>query len=163
NIPIITLNSGLGAFDKLSTYITHVGQTEDVAGEGAGTQFTKAGVKKLLVIIHEQNNIGLEQRYTGAKATFKGTTQRLQVAGTADITTTPTQIKTKLSADRSIDGVLALNPDIAVAALNAAGAAGSKAKIATFDLSGDVVKDIQSGKILFAIDQQQYLQGYLPI
>jgi simple sugar transport system substrate-binding protein len=59
--------------------------------------------------------------------------------------------------------VLALNPDIAVAARDAAKAAGSKAKVATFDLSGDVVKSIQDGSILFAVDQQQYLQGYLPV
>ena len=42
-------------------------------------------------------------------------------------------------------------------------ATNSKARIATFDLSTGVVSDIQSGKIDFAIDQQQYLQGYLPI
>ena len=36
-IVIITVNSGLGAFDDLSTYEVHVGQTEDVAGQGAGS------------------------------------------------------------------------------------------------------------------------------
>ena len=39
----------------------------------------------------------------------------------------------------------------------------SSAKVATFDLSPDVIKDIQAGSIAFAVDQQQYLQGYLPI
>jgi simple sugar transport system substrate-binding protein len=58
---------------------------------------------------------------------------------------------------------LALNPSIATTAESAITDAGSKAKLATFDLSDDVVKAIQSGKILFAVDQQQYLQGYLPI
>ena len=32
-----------------------------------------------------------------------------------------------------------------------------------FDLSGDVVKSIKGGEIQFAVDQQQYLQGYLPV
>ena len=31
-IEIITVNSGLGAFDSLPTYEVHVGQTEDIAG-----------------------------------------------------------------------------------------------------------------------------------
>src|SRR4051794_19577569 len=49
-IEIITVNSGLGAFDNLPTYEVHVGQTEDVAGQGAGKQFKKAGAKKVLVV-----------------------------------------------------------------------------------------------------------------
>jgi simple sugar transport system substrate-binding protein len=41
--------------------------------------------------------------------------------------------------------------------------AGSEAKVGTFDLSGDVIKAIKNDEILFAVDQQQYLQGYLPV
>ena len=58
-IVIITVNSGLGAFDTLPTYMVHVGQTEDIAGQGAGKQFKKAGAKKVLVVIHEASNSGL--------------------------------------------------------------------------------------------------------
>jgi simple sugar transport system substrate-binding protein len=160
-IPIVTLNSGSDVFKQLGAF-THVGQTENIAGAGAGERLKAAGLKKLLVIIHEQSNIGLEQRFSGAKSKF-GNTVRLQVAGTNDISTTTTQIQTKLAADHSIDAVLALNPDIASAALDASKKAHSKAKIATFDLSGDVVSAIASGDILFAVDQQQYVQGYLPV
>src|SRR5438477_1531472 len=66
-IEIITVNSGLGAFDTLPTYEVHVGQTEDVAGEGAGKQFKKAGAKKVLIVIHEASNSGLTQRAAGVK------------------------------------------------------------------------------------------------
>jgi simple sugar transport system substrate-binding protein len=59
--------------------------------------------------------------------------------------------------------VIALNPDIASAAKSAIKGAGSNAKLATFDLSPSVIKDIQAGSVQFAVDQQQYLQGYLPI
>jgi simple sugar transport system substrate-binding protein len=62
-----------------------------------------------------------------------------------------------------VDAVLSLNPDIAVAARDAVQGSGSEAKVATFDLSGDVVKAIKAGEIEFAVDQQQYLQGYLPV
>jgi simple sugar transport system substrate-binding protein len=161
-IPIITLNSGVDQFKQLGAY-THVGQTETIAGAGAGERLSTLGAKKLLVVIHEQGNIGLEQRFGGAKSRFKGATSRLQVAGTGDISTTKNQIQAKLSSDRAIDAVLTLNPDIAIAALDAIGGARSKAKLATFDLSGDVVSGIQDGDVAFAIDQQQYLQGYLPV
>jgi simple sugar transport system substrate-binding protein len=161
-IPIITLNSGAEDYQELGA-ITHVGQTETIAGEGAGAKFKEAGAKKLLCVIHEQSNIGLNQRCDGAKKGFGGDVENLQVKGINDIQTTLTEIQSKLQSDNSIDAVLTLNPDIAVAARDAIQGAGSSAKLGTFDLSGDVVKAIQAGEIEFAVDQQQYLQGYLPV
>ena len=161
-IPVITLNSGADQFGELGAY-THVGQTEFVAGQGAGEQLAEAGATKLLCVIHEQGNIGLEQRCEGAADTFGGDVENFQVTGTGDIQTTLNEIQSKLQADTSIDAVLSLNPDIAIAARDAVAGAGSSAQVATFDLSGDVVTAIEDGEILFAVDQQQYLQGYLPV
>jgi simple sugar transport system substrate-binding protein len=161
-IPIITLNSGAEESASLGA-ITHVGQTETIAGEGAGAKLKEAGATELICIIHEQGNIGLNQRCDGAKKTFGGEVENVQVAGTADISTTLTEIQSKLESDSSIDAVLALNPDIAVAARDAVAGASSEAKLATFDLSADVIKAIKDDEILFAVDQQQYLQGYLPV
>ena len=161
-IPIVTLNSGADDFKSLGA-ITHVGQTETIAGKAAGVRLKADGVKKVLCVIHEQNNIGLQQRCDGVKQGFGGPVTNLQVKGTADIATTQTEIKSKLQADKSFDGVIALNPDIASAAKTAIKGASSNAKLATFDLSPNVLKDIQSGDVQFAVDQQQYLQGYLPV
>ena len=161
-IPVITLNSGANEFADLGAY-THVGQTEFVAGQGAGEQLAEAGGTKLLCIIHEQGNIGLEQRCEGAADTFGGDVETFQVTGTGDIQTSLNEIQSKLQGDPSIDAVLSLNPDIAIAARDAVAGAGSSAQVATFDLSGDVVAAIEDGEILFAVDQQQYLQGYLPV
>jgi simple sugar transport system substrate-binding protein len=161
-IPIVTLNSGAEDSTALGA-ITHVGQTETIAGKAAGAKLKAAGVKKVLCVVHEQNNIGLQQRCDGVKQGFGGTVTNLQVKGTADIATTQTEIKSKLQADKSYDGVITLNPDIASAAKTAVKGAGSSAKLATFDLSPSVLKDIAAGNVLFAVDQQQYLQGYLPI
>jgi simple sugar transport system substrate-binding protein len=160
-IEIITVNSGLGAFDSLKTYMVHVGQTEDVAGQGAGKQFTSAGAKNLVVLIHEASNSGLQQRADGAKKTFKGTTKTLVIPNaTSDLPGTQQKIKAYFQANKSTDAFLALNPDVATAAMSAVP---SGTKIGTFDLSPGVISAVQSGKILFAIDQQQYLQGYLPV
>jgi simple sugar transport system substrate-binding protein len=161
-IPIITLNSGVDQFQEIGA-ITHVGQTEELAGEAAGKKLKEAGAKKVLCVIHEQSNIGLQQRCDGVKKGFGGPVTNQQVKGTADIATTQTEIKSKLQADKSFDGVIALNPDIAAAAVTAVKGASSSAKVATFDLSPAVIKDIKAGTVLFAVDQQQYLQGYLPI
>ena len=161
-IPIITLNSGADQFKALGA-ITHVGQDEAIAGQAAGARFKEEGAKKVLCIIHEQSNVGLNQRCDGVKQGFGGTVDNLQVKGTADVATTQTEIKSKLQADKSYDAVMALNPDIANAAATAVKGASSDAKLATFDLNADVTKRIKDDSIAFAIDQQQYLQGYLPI
>lgn len=160
-IEIITVNSGLGAFDSLKTYMTHVGQTEDIAGQGAGLQFNAARAKSLVVLIHEASNSGLTQRAAGAKKTFKGATKNLVIPNaTSDLPGTQAKIKAYFRANRKTDAFLALNPDVAVAAVSAVP---KGTKVGTFDLNGQVINSIKSGKVLFAIDQQQYLQGYLPV
>ena len=161
-IPIITLNSGADDSQALGA-ITHVGQDEAIAGQAAGARFKDEGAKKVLCVIHEQNNIGLQQRCDGVKQGFGGDVTNLQVKGTADIATSQTEIKSKLQADKSYDAVIALNPDIAAAAATAIKGASSDARLATFDLNPEVIKRIKAGDIEFAVDQQQYLQGYLPI
>jgi len=160
-IPVITINSGENESASLGA-ITHVGQTETVAGQGAGEQLAEAGVTNLICVIHEPGNIGLEQRCEGATEGLGGTVENLQV-DINDVAGAQTTIQSSLQADPSINGVLALNPAIGVAAVDAVAGAGSQAQIATFDLSGDVVSAIEDGSILFAVDQQQYLQGYVPI
>jgi simple sugar transport system substrate-binding protein len=161
-IPVITLNSGASDFVSLGA-ITHVGQDETVAGAGAGAKLKAAGAKSLLCVIHEQGNQGLEDRCVGAKSTFGGTIVNLYVKGHSDPTTTINQISAKLSSDKSIDAVLTLDPDISANAITAVKQSGSKAIIATFDMSAKVIAAIKSGAILFAVDQQQYLQGYLSV
>lgn len=160
-IPVVTINSGSDSSKEFGA-LTHVGQSEDVAGRGTGEQLKAAGVTKLLCVIHEAGNIGLDQRCKGAEETLGGAVERLQVdvSNLADVTS---KVTAKLQSDQRIDGVLALNPAVAVAARDAIADAGSKARLATFDLSADVVTAINAGEILFAVDQQQYLQGYLPI
>jgi len=163
-IPVISINSGVDKYKEFGA-LAHVGQTEKVAGNGAGEQFNKAGAKKLLVVIHEEGNIGLEARADGAAETFKGEVVRFNVAttGVRDVSGTVAAIQDKLIQDKSIDGILTLNTIIAEAALDAVKATKGSQKIATFDLSSDVLDSIAKGDIMFAIDQQEYLQGYLPV
>jgi simple sugar transport system substrate-binding protein len=160
-IEIITVNSGLGAFDSLPTYEVHVGQTEELAGEGAGKQFTAAGAKNLVVIVHEASNAGLTQRAAGAKKTFKGSTKSLLIPNaTSDLPGTQQKIAAYFKANPSTDAMLGLNPDVTAAALSSVP---SGTKVGTFDLSSQIITAIEGGKVMFAIDQQQYLQGYLPV
>jgi len=160
-IQIITVNSGLGAFDSLSTYEVHVGQTEDIAGQGAGKQFKKAGAKKVLLVIHEASNSGLQQRADGVKKIMGGSAVKVLTIPNAksDISGTKAKVKAAFTADRSLDGFLGLDPDVTIPCTDIVP---SRTKVGTFDVGGSI-KLIRSGRMLFAIDQQQYLQGYLPV
>lgn len=160
-IPVVTINSGI---DQSAAFgaITHIGQSETIAGRAVGERLNDEGLNNVLCVIQEAGNVGLEERCKAAAETFDGTVTNLQVDGTDDASV-QASIASKLQADDSIDGVLTLGGQYAIDAVNALGDSGSDAQVATFDLSEDVVKDIQSGDILFAVDQQPYVQGFLGV
>ena len=160
-IPVITINAG-GAESKDYGALTHIGSDEKIAGEAVGTGLKTAGVKNVICVVQEAGNVALEQRCAGVKSTLGGTVTNLQVDNN-NLPTAQATIKAKLQADKSIDGVVTLGAQVASIAQPAIADAGSSAKLATFDLNADVAKAVQGGKILFAVDQQPYLQGYLAV
>lgn len=161
-IPIITLNSGSELLEERDGVITHVGQTEQDAGVAAGKKLAELGARTVLCIIHEENNVGLQQRCDGAGEGLGagGELAKVQVTGGADPASTAREIGAAMES-KSPDAVLTLDPDIATAALKEVS---SRDKLlATFDLSPDVLQAVAAGEIAFAVDQQPYLQGYLPV
>lgn len=160
-IPVVTINSGIERSAEFGA-ITHIGQSETVAGEAVGVELSEAGATNALCVIQEAGNVGLEERCKAAASTFSGTMANLQVDGTNDAEVKAT-IKSKLQADSTIDAVLTLGGQYAIDAVGAVEESGSTATVATFDLSDDVVSAISDGAILFAVDQQPYVQGFLGV
>ncbi|GAB2816539.1 sugar ABC transporter substrate-binding protein [Alpinimonas psychrophila] len=163
-IPTVTANSGSAVFAELGAF-THIGQDEIVAGRAAGEKFNAMGLKNILCPIQEAANSGLTERCKGASETFKGKVTNFNVDGAlADLTGAEAKIAAALTADPTIDGIFALNADVATgAALPAATASGRAIKIGTIDMSADALKAIKAGTIAFAVDQQQYAQGYMAV
>ena len=162
---VMSINSGEERGREFGA-ITHFGQPDGVAGLGAGERMASAGVTKMLCLIHEAGNVGLEARCSNAGLAMEisgGSMQKLSVTGTADRVSTTGEIAAILQADSSIDGVLALNSGIAELAMEAIASSGSDAQLATFDVSPSILEAIEAGQVLFAVDQQAYLQGFLPI
>ncbi|MEV7521926.1 substrate-binding domain-containing protein [Streptomyces sp. NPDC091371] len=157
-IPVITVNSGSAQSAEYGA-LTHIGQDETIAGEAVGTELGKRGRKKAVCVLHEQGNVGHEQRCAGAKKTFSGTMENLYVEG-ANMPSVQAAIQAKLQADPSVDAVLTLGAPFAPTAIKAKQAAASKAEVDTFDLNDAVARDLKSGALGFAVDQQPYLQGY---
>ena len=119
----------------------------------------------MICINQEVGNAGLDARCAGAKSAIEeagGTMEVLQV-DLNDAAGAENTISSALQADPDIDGILALGPTGAAPALAAKLDIGSDAMLATFDLSPEVLDAIEAGDMAFAVDQQQYIQGYLPI
>ncbi len=160
-IPVVGLNSGLSDWKDLGL-LEFFGQDETVAGEAFGKKLNEVGAKNAVCVVQEQGNIGLTQRCAGLEKTFEGKTQVLNVNGT-DMPSVKSTITAKLKQDSSIDYVVTLGAPFAPTAVQSVEEAGSKAKVATFDLNKELTGAVKDGDIQFAVDQQPYLQGYLAI
>ena len=164
-IPVISMNSGSDVAKSLGI-LNHVGQTEYEAGYGGGERMAAAGVTKALCVNQEVGNVALDLRcqgFTDALA-VSGATVEILAVDLADPTDSEQRIVAALTANPDVDGVLTLGPTGAAPALAALEAEGKLGviKLATFDLSPEVLEAVRDGNMLFAIDQQQYIQGYLP-
>ena len=159
-IPVVSMNSGSDDFAKLGIS-AHVGQTEFEAGVGGGQKMKAAGGKKALCVNHEVGNVALDRRCAGFKKGFGGS---VEILGTSN---DPTEIQKAVAAKLGgVDTILTLGAGLsgeaALKALKSAGKVG-QVKLGTFDMSPGMLKAAAAGEVEFLIDQQQYLQGYLPI
>jgi simple sugar transport system substrate-binding protein len=165
-IPVISMNSGSDVAKDLGI-LTHVGQTEYEAGYGGGERMAAAGVTNALCVNQEVGNAALDLRcegFTKAMEEAGGTVEVLAVE-LADPVDAQEKVTAALTANPDVDGILTLGPTGSAPALAALEAEGKLGEIplATFDLSPEVLEAVRDGNMLFAIDQQQYIQGYLPI
>jgi simple sugar transport system substrate-binding protein len=177
-IPVVMLNAGCDPADLAATNaITCVGQPEQVAGTQAGAYFMKQGLTNVLCVIHQTGQNLLDRCNGIAQALGVGSTCKTGNAPSSGpactelILSTPNaasnpsqadqQVVSYLQAHTGVNAVMTLNNAIGTALVT--DLSGKSIKIGTFDLDSQVLSDLQSGSLAFAIDQQQYLQGYLPI
>lgn len=159
-IPVVTMNSGLESSAELGA-LMHVGQPEYDAGIAAGTRAAAEGVTTGLCLNQEAFNTALVDRCEGY---FDGLGTDLNMIDVSnDVSQIQTRTAAALQADESIDGVLAVGPHVCEAAHAAIEEVGADVHLACFDLSPGVMEMIQNGDASFTIDQQQYLQGYMPV
>lgn len=165
-IPVISINAGYEASKELDV-LTHVGQTEYEAGYEGGQRLAEEGVDHAVCVNHSVGNGSLDRRCEGFSDALEenGGTSELVAAEVGDPTESQQRIQARLSSEESIDGLLALGPSMTQPALRALNETDTHDRVtmATFDVSPRILQGIEEGDILFAIDQQPYLQGYLPV
>lgn len=164
-IPLITINSGTPAQSESLKALLHVGQPEYDAGFDSGRQAKAAGVTSFLCVNHYATNPASFERCRGFAEAIGADFRKSTLDAGDDPTTIESKVSAYLRNNPTTQAVLTLGPTSAsptIKALKKMGLAG-KLYFATFDLSEDISKAIKDGTIKFAIDQQPYLQGYVPI
>jgi len=159
-IAVVSINSGSDVSRRIGT-LAHVGQPEEEAGLQAGRRLVEAGATNALCVNHEIGNEGLDRRCAGfARALRKaGGVARVLAVDTKDLDATRRRLAAAASRE-GVDAVLTLNN---TGAEVAAEVVPRRVVLGTFDYSPAVLEALRSGRIEFAVDQQPYLQGYLPI
>ncbi len=163
-IPVISMNSGIGAVEKLGIRL-HVGQEELSAGRTVGARLGELGATHVLCVNQEVGNVALDQRCQGVTEGLTG--GKVTVLPTsADPAEIEAKIRAAITSDETVNAVIGLSAPLvgepAVAAVQGLGVQ-DKVIVASYDLSAGFLQAIVEGKAAFAVDQQPYLQGYLPV
>jgi simple sugar transport system substrate-binding protein len=165
-IPVVVVNVGDGLYQSVGA-LTFVGQPDYQAGVQAGKVMAGVGVRKALCVIHEAQNTALTDRCAGFSKQLSasgGTVQTLHVNG-AQLHQAQSAIEQALQRDHSINGVLATG----IIGFEAVGGAlqtlndFGRVKFGTFDVSSADLTAVQNGQLLFVIDQQPFLEGYMAV
>jgi simple sugar transport system substrate-binding protein len=164
-IPVISINSGLEVSKKLGC-LMHIGQEEESAGKQAGERMKAMGVKQALILNQELGNIALDQRTKGFRDGFEGPFHHVQILSVRiDFKQCHDAVTAYLQKNQDVDGILALGPVAVEPALQVLDEMGlvDRIKLGTFDVSPRVIEALKKNQMGFALDQQQWLQGYLPV
>lgn len=164
-VDVVIMNTGSGEQAAELGALMYVGQPEYDAGLAAGQRAKRDGIKTFLCVNHSIQQPTLVQR-------CKGFADGLGIElgeSMLDSGTDPAEIKNKvqayLSANPKTDAILTLGPvsaDPTILALEENGMSG-EIYFGTFDLGEEIVKGIKGGVIKWGIDQQPFLQAYLPV
>jgi simple sugar transport system substrate-binding protein len=165
-IPLITVNSGTAEQSKKLGAMMHIGQPEYAAGKGAGERAKAAGVTKFLCVNHYITNAASVERCQGYADGLGVPLGDQMLDSGIDPTEVYNKVKAYLASHPGTDGILTLGPNSAdpvIKYLRDTGSAPNFKSVISFDLDSDISQAIKDGIMEAAIDQQPYLQGYLPI
>lgn len=159
-IPVVSLNAGENEAFEAGAF-AHFGQEESVAGEAVGQRLAEEGVENPICVIQAQGHVGLEARCAGIQEHVPDT-EILYVEGT-DMTQVAATVQARLESSDEADAIVGLGSPITSTILGVVEDIDSDVEVATFDLNAEIVEAILNDDLLFAVDQQPWLQGYLAV
>lgn len=164
-VDVIIMNSGTPEMARKVGALMYVGQPEYDAGYAAGLRAKSDGVGSFLCVNHYATQPSSTERCQGFADGLGIKLGNQMIDSGQDPGEIKNRVMAYLSANPKTDAVLTLGPtsaDPTLLALEENGMAGD-IYFGTFDLGGEIVKGIKSGVIKWGIDQQPFLQAYLPV
>ncbi len=166
-IPVISIDAGEEAAKRMGVTLFVGSESSYKAGQVAGQELLKAKALKVVCINQEVGNTSLDDRCRGIADVLKpkgGSTD--VVAASMDPTDITSRTQAYLSSHPDVQGVVALGAasvaDPLIEMFRSRGLFGKYA-LGTFDISPASLEAIEKKEMLFALDAQQYLQGFFPI
>jgi len=164
-IPVVLAQTGAGQIEATGA-LTYVGNDEKATGELGGELLKKAGGSHGLLVTLPPGYPIVEERNEGFESGFGGEVTELSLKQFTDVTATTNSLLATLEKDSSINTVFSVG-SVFIPALIAVrkqlGDRGEEMIWGTIDISPQALEAVKEGALKFAIDQQPYLQGYLPV
>lgn len=164
-VDVIIMNTGSGDQAREVGALMYVGQPEYDAGYAAGQRAKGDGIGSFLCVNHSIQQPTLAERCQGFADGLGVDLGNSMLDSGADPAEVKNKVQAYLSANPETDAILTLGPvsaDPTILALEENGMAGD-IYFGTFDLGEEIVKGIKAGTIEWGIDQQPFLQAYLPV
>ncbi|RBW46914.1 sugar ABC transporter substrate-binding protein [Psychromonas sp. B3M02] len=164
-INVIIMNSGSPEQAREVGALMFVGQPEYDAGFAAGQRAKGDGIKSFVCVNHAISNAVVSERCRGFAAGLGVELGNSMLDSGQDPAEIKNRVLAYLSSNPDTDAILTIGPtsaDPTILALQENGLAGD-IYFGTFDLGENIVKAIKSGVIQWGIDQQPFLQAYLPV
>ena len=164
-VDVIIINSGTPDQAREVGALMYVGQPEYDAGYAAGLRASGDGVGSFLCVNHYISSPSSSERCQGFADGLGVELGDQMIDSGQDPAEIRNRVLAYLNANPETDAILTLGPtsaDPTLLALQDNGMAGD-IYFGTFDLGEDIVAGLEGGVINWAIDQQPYLQAYMPV
>jgi simple sugar transport system substrate-binding protein len=164
-VDVIIMNSGAPAQAREVGALMYVGQPEYDAGYAAGLRAAGDGIASFLCVNHYISSPSSSERCQGFADGLGVDLGNQMIDSGQDPSEIRNRVLAYLNANPETDAILTLGPtsaDPTILALEENGMAGD-IYFGTFDLGENIVQGIRDGVIQWGIDQQPFLQAYLPV
>ena len=164
-IPVITYNSGVDDFKEVGA-IAHVGSIEYDAGYSAGLLLYDEGARNVICVNEVPANIATATRCQAIKDAMEseGGTSKQVPGDLGDAVNEKNSLDALAISDPTIDAFIGIGvPHTMSACRDIKQNRNPDLHCATFDTFPEAMTGIEDGTVDFAIAQQGFLQGYLPV
>jgi len=164
-IDVVIINSGTPDQAREIGALMYVGQPEYDAGFAAGQRAAGDGIESFLCVNHYISSPSSTERCQGFADGLGVDLGNQMIDSGQDPSEVQNRVMAYLNANPDTDAVLTLGPNSAdptILALEEMGLAGD-IYFGTFDLGDNIVQGLRDGVIQWGIDQQPFLQAYMPV